>query len=448
MHAAEPIAAVATAPGRGAIGIVRLSGANLERIIEGIIGRRLAARKATFARFRDANGAAIDEGLVLYFPGPSSYTGEDVLEFHGHGGAAVLQAVLRRCMELGARLAEPGEFTRRAYLNDRMNLAQAEAVADLIDAATEAAARAAVRSLQGEFSRIINRIQDSLNSVRVFVEATLDFPEEDVDAFQRERMSEQLAAIEELVAETLRGARQGNLLRAGLTVVIVGPTNVGKSSLINRLCGEEVAIVTPIPGTTRDPIRQTIDVRGVPVHIVDTAGLRNTQDPVEAIGVERAKQVLATADLALVVSDAANPYAETGGPCAGAGIPRTVRQIRVQNKIDLTQMPAQVRQVGEVTEVWVSAMTGAGIELLQDQMLVAAGWERSDESQTWIARERHVQALTDCMAHLRAARSVDGPLELAAEEMRLAQVALSQVTGEMAADDLLGAIFSRFCIGK
>ncbi|MCS6785770.1 MAG: tRNA uridine-5-carboxymethylaminomethyl(34) synthesis GTPase MnmE, partial [Thiobacillaceae bacterium] len=362
---ADLIAAIATAPGRGGIGVVRLSGPDVGAVVQGVIGRPLKPRHATFCRFRDAQGEVIDEGIALYFPAPHSYTGEEVLELQGHGGMQVLQMLLERCLELGARLAEPGEFTRRAFLNDKLDLAQAEAVADLIDAQSRAAARCALRSLTGEFSQAVHALVADLVHLRSLVEATLDFPDEEIDFLRAADAEGQLAALETRLAEVLARARQGALLREGMTVVLIGQPNVGKSSLLNRLAGYEAAIVTDIPGTTRDTVREAIQLEGVPVHVIDTAGLRETRDPVEAQGIARTWAAIQRADVALLITDA-----QHGLTAREQEIIRQlpdIPRLTVHNKIDLTGEPPQLSADG--AELWLSALTGAGVELLRRRLL-------------------------------------------------------------------------------
>jgi tRNA modification GTPase len=448
--AADTIAAVATPAGRGGIGVVRVSGGDLGRLIAGILGSTPPARSATLATFRGVHGEALDQGIALYFPAPASYTGETVLELHGHGGPAVLALILNRCLDLGARIAEPGEFTRRAFLNGKLDLAQAEAVADLIDAATTTAARAAARSLTGAFSEEIHAAVDALIELRSFTEATLDFPDEDIEFMRSSDAAGKLAALRERVAAVVGRARQGSLLREGLDVVLIGQPNVGKSSLLNQLVGEDVAIVTPTPGTTRDAIRGRIEIGGIPLHVIDTAGLRPTADAVEKIGIERTWTAIARADLALVITDAREPeHAEDAAIVArlAPALPRIV----VRNKIDLAGIDPRSSRDDGVTEVWLSAKTGAGLAQLREAMLAAAG-AHDDMEGSFLARERHLRALEAASAHLTVAAehlaARPPPLELFAEELRQAQEALASITGEFTADDLLGAIFSRFCIGK
>jgi len=440
------IAAIATAHGRAGIGIVRVSGQSLVRFAEQLLGGVPPARRAARAAFRDADGAAIDDGIALYFATPHSYTGEDVLELHGHGGPVVLQMLLRRCFELGARLAEPGEFTRRAFLNDKLDLAQAEAVADVIEAATETAARCAVRSLQGEFSAAIGALRDQLIELRMLAEATLDFPEEEVDPLDRADARTRLARLRGALAETRARAKQGSLLRTGLHVVLAGQPNVGKSSLLNRLAGEELAIVTPIPGTTRDSVRQAIQIEGVPLNVVDTAGLRESADEVERLGIQRTWSEIERADLLLLVVDARDGVTAADEAIA-ARLPQRLRRVVVHNKIDLSGAAARTIEQPDGTAVYLSAKTGDGVDLLRQTLLQHAGWQSTEES-VFIARERHLVALRRAGEHLEAAGAQARSAELFAEELRLAQNELGAITGEFTADDLLGEIFARFCIGK
>lgn len=453
----QPIAAIATAPGRGAVGIVRVSGADLAPVIAGVCARALRPREATYLPFLAADGASIDQGLAIHFPAPNSYTGEEVLELQAHGGPVVLQLLLARCVEAGAsigvRVAQPGEFTERAFLNDKIDLAQAEAIADLIDASTEAAARSASRSLAGEFSREIHSLRDALIHLRMLVEATLDFPEEEIDFLKKADAQGQLARLRETLSGVLQKARQGALLREGIKVVIAGQPNAGKSSLLNALAGAELAIVTPVAGTTRDVVSQTIQIEGVPLHVVDTAGLRDSEDHVEKIGIERAWGQIAGADAVLFLHDltrAALPGYVQGDEAIARGLattlPASVPVIDVWNKIDAT-----AQQVADVPGLRLSAKTGAGLDALRRRLLTVAGWQAAPEG-VYIARERHVQALRQVDSHLARAhahlQAQAQSLDLLAEELRLAQNALNEITGEFTSDDLLGVIFSKFCIGK
>ena len=437
----DTIVAIATPPGRGGVGMVRVSGQSLATMAAAICGKPLRPRVAQHTRFLDVADQIIDDGLALFFAAPASFTGEDVLELHAHGSPMVLQALVRRCVELGARHAEPGEFTKRAYLNGKLDLAQAEAVADVIDAATESAARAAVRSLTGEFSSRIKVLQDKLIRLRMFVEATLDFPEEDVEFLEaehaREKLTETRAALEHVIAE----AGRGQLLHDGIRIVLAGEPNVGKSSLLNALAGDEIAIVTPIAGTTRDTVKSRISIKGLPTEVIDTAGLRDTTDPVEAMGIERTRAAIRDADLALVIVESDAPVSEQ----LINELPATLPRIIVRNKIDLQQQDARADAAG----VWLSAKTGDGIALLSDTIADAVGFNYREEG-GFMARERHVTALRIALAHLHdASAHLDHvALELFAEELRLGHDALGVITGEFTADDLLGEIFSRFCIGK
>jgi tRNA modification GTPase len=437
--ARDSIAAIATPAGRGAIGVVRVSGPAVPDIAAAVLGALPPPRQAQFGRFRDSAGAPIDEGLALYFPAPHSYTGEPVLELQGHGGPAVLHALLAACLDAGARLAEPGEFTRRAFLEGKLDLAQAEAVADLIDASTQEAARAALRSLNGEFSSAIHAIGSALIDLRALTEAMLDFPEEDIDAVHRGDATSRLEGISSALDEVQKRSREGSLLRSGIHVVLAGRPNVGKSSLLNRLAGEERAIVTPIAGTTRDALREPIQIDGVPLTLVDTAGLREATDAVEQLGIERTQRELARADLVVVVEEAAAAAAPS---LPRAGLAAQAQCIVVYNKADLA--PGFEPPAGAIA---VSAKTGLGLEALRKAILAAAGWSSTGES-VYLARERHLRALEKARAHIEAAQLELVRWELFAEELRLAHGALAAITGEFTADDLLGQIFSRFCIGK
>ncbi len=462
----DPIVAIATAPGRGAVGIVRVSGTGLDALTEALCGRALRPREATYLPFRDADGSAIDHGLALSFPAPHSFTGEDVLELQAHGGPVVLQLLLARCLAAaaetdpatgqprlaGLRVARPGEFTERAFHNDKIDLAQAEAIADLIDASTEAAARSASRSLSGEFSAEIHGLREALIHLRMLVEATLDFPDEEIDFLQRDDAQGQLERLRLQLDAVMQRARQGALLREGIKVVIAGQPNAGKSSLLNALAGAELAIVTPVAGTTRDVVAQTIQIEGVPLHVMDTAGLRHSEDLVEQIGIERAWGHIETADAVLFLHDltrldAPEYRAEEDRITLGLGqkLPRNIPVIDVWNKVDAATAPARL------SGVRLSAKSGQGLDELRRQLLQVAGWQAAPEG-VFIARERHVQALREVQAHLEVAASHLGaagaPLDLLAEELRLAQQALNRITGEFTSDDLLGVIFSSFCIGK
>ncbi len=462
----DPIVAIATAPGRGAVGIVRVSGRDLRLLAVALCGRTLTPRRAHYGPVLAADGGTIDQGLALWFAAPASFTGEDVLELQIHGGPVVLQLVVARCLEAAAeadpasgrprlprlRLSEPGEFTRRAFLNDKIDLAQAEAVADLIDASTEAAARSAARALAGALSDEVNALADRIVRLRTLVEATLDFPDEEIDFLGRADAQGQLDAIDAALARALGRARQGALLREGLRVVLAGQPNVGKSSLLNALAGAELAIVTSIAGTTRDKISQTIQIHGVPLHVTDTAGLRLDlagADEVERIGIARTWDAIGDADAVIFLHDLTRrgeaPYETAEARIAqrlAAGDP--TRLVHVHNKVD-----AVAAAPGE--GIAISAHTGQGLDALRDELLARAGWQAAAEGVV-IARARHVDALRRGADHLALARehaaSGDRALELLAEELRLAHRALGEITGQFTSDDLLGEIFGRFCIGK
>ena len=462
----DPIVAIATAPGRGAVGIVRVSGRGLDALVQALCGRALKPREATYLPFRDAQGEAIDQGLALFFPGPHSYTGEDVLELQAHGGPVVLQLLLARCLEAGAaadpatgqprlrglRVAQPGEFTERAFLNDKIDLAQAEAIADLIDASTSAAARSATRSLSGEFSREIHTLRDGLIHLRMLVEATLDFPEEEIDFLRKADAEGQLSKLQHNLYTVMQRARQGALLREGIKVVIAGQPNAGKSSLLNALAGAELAIVTPVAGTTRDKVEQTIQIEGVPVHVIDTAGLRESSDLVEQIGIERAWTEIAGADVVLFLHDLtrlnAPEYIAADVHIAAALAQTVLKNVPV---IDVWNKQDAAPEATPTAGIALSAKTTAGLQALRAALLQQAGWQAAPEG-VYLARERHVQALRRVDSDLAQAsgwlQQQAHALDLLAEELRLAQNALNEITGEFSSDDLLGVIFSSFCIGK
>jgi tRNA modification GTPase len=451
-----PIVAIATASGRGAVGIVRVSGPDIAAVVQGLCGKSLKPREATYLGFQDGDGGVIDRGLAIYFEGPNSYTGENVLELQAHGGPVVLQLLLARCMVLGQaqhlRLARPGEFTERAFLNDKIDLTQAEAIADLIDASTEAAARSAGRSLSGAFSKEIHVLRDALIHLRMLVEATLDFPEEEIDFLKKADAQGQLERLQLALQRVQDSATQGALLREGIKVVIAGQPNAGKSSLLNALAGAELAIVTPIAGTTRDRVEQTIQIEGVPVHVVDTAGLRDSDDVVELIGIARAWEAIEDADAVLFIHDLTR--IDAANYIAGeADITRALSQKLSKNTpvIDIWNKVDSVKQTTSRTGITLSAKTGVGLAELRQALLKAAGWQ-AQAGGIFIARERHVQALLRVQQHLEIAdqhlRAQAQSLDLLAEELRLGQNALSEITGEFTSDDLLGVIFSKFCIGK
>ncbi len=422
-----------------------MSGHNLASAALAIIGKLPQSRKVTYASFLDSEGQVIDLGIALFFQGPNSYTGEDVLELQGHGGPAVLQLVLQRCIQLGARLALPGEFTQRAFLNDKLDLAQAESVADLIDATTSQAARSALRSLSGDFSRLVHQLVAQLIDLRMLVEAMLDFPEEELDVPDISTRDAKLAQISCELQQTLSLAQQGSLLREGAHVVLIGQPNVGKSSLLNRLSGDDVALVSDIPGTTRDVIRQSIQLNGVPFHIFDTAGLRESEDTVELMGIAKTHSTILKSDVIILLLDANLGLRENDRKILSE-LPSETPRLCVMNKIDLTKETPRAETRLGVEYIYLSAKTGAGIEILREKLLALIGWH--NEAGVFMARARHVRALLQAQAHLdRAALEVKRS-ELFAEELRLAQESLNSITGEFSSDDLLGEIFSRFCIGK
>ena len=464
----DAIAAIATASGRGSVGIVRISGHMLGPLIQCICGRSLRPREATYLPFLDERGIPIDQGLAIFFPAPHSFTGEDVLELQAHGGPVVLQLLLSRCLDANAqlehapppslrlpriRLARPGEFSERAFLNDKIDLTQAEAIADLIDASTEAAARSASRSLSGAFSEEIHKLREALIHLRMLVEATLDFPEEEIDFLRKADAQGQLNRLQKMLGTVMARTRQGALLREGVKVVIAGQPNAGKSSLLNALSGAELAIVTPVAGTTRDKIQQTIQIQGVPLHIIDTAGLRVGLDEVEQIGIERAWEAIATADAVLFLHDLTRLHLveyqaddDTIADALKRKLPANVPVIDVWNKAD-----ALTSTIAQTNGLSLSAKTGFGLEALRVKLLEVAGWQPGTEG-VYSARERHVQSLQRVQSNLVAASEHLGSrvqsLDLVAEELRLGQNSLNEITGEFSSDDLLGVIFSSFCIGK
>ena len=448
-----PIIAVATAPGKAGVGIVRLSGQNLKPIIKALFDKELPPRQASLLSLRDASGQLIDQLVAIYFVAPNSFTGEDVLELQCHGGPQLIELVMKRCLELGKEvglvMAEPGEFTLRAYLNNKIDLAQAEAIADLIDAQSEAAVRGAARSLQGTFSEDINELVEEITQLRILVESTLDFPEEEIEFLENAQARERLLAVKQKLDVLRRGAQQGKILRDGIQLVLVGAPNVGKSSLLNRLAGEEVAIVTPIAGTTRDRVKESIQIGGVAMHIIDTAGLRQTADEVEAKGIERTWQAIENADLVIFLTD---PHAkQEADELRGRileSLPPKCPILELVNKADLL---GQGQVISKDGLLMISAKTGQGIEDLKQKILEAVGWAGPQEGAI-VARRRHLECIERAAEHIarseQFAANGNNSLELFAEELSLAQNHLGQITGKLLPDDLLGKIFSQFCIGK
>jgi len=477
-HAPAPIIALATAPGRGAVGVLRISGRGLGPWAQSLCGQALKPRHAHYLAIQDKTGTVIDHVLALFFKGPHSFTGDDVLELQAHGGPVVLHMLLARCLEhaaesagaAGLRLAQPGEFSQRAFLNGKLDLAQAEAIADLIDASTEAAARSASRSLSGEFSAHIHRLTDGLTHLRMLVEATLDFPEEELDFLQQADAAGQIQKLQTQLQEVMLKAQQGALLREGLRVVIAGQPNVGKSSLLNALAGQELAIVTPIAGTTRDKLQQELQIEGVPIHVMDTAGLRDSEDVVERMGIDRAWEAVETADAVLFLRDlsrANEPAYLQADEALSCDLDRRLGQrvprLNVWNKVDVVSGPEADKSLEKpsspasrgVPDLLISAQNGAGLDALRQQLLQLAGWQGGAQDGLFIARARHVAALQEASQHLQAAaerlhtKCQQAPaLDLLAEELRLCQVALGDITGQVSSDELLGHIFSKFCIGK
>ncbi len=446
------IAAIATPPGRGGVGIVRISGKNLASLAQTILGGLPEPRKARLSRFLDTGGQIIDQGIALYFPAPHSYTGEDVLELQGHGGPAIMNLLLSQCLACGARLAEPGEYTLRAYLNNKIDLLQAESVSNLIQASTSEAARCAVRSLQGVFSHAINELVQSLTTLRMLIEATLDFPEEEIEGLYNTEIHARLSTISEQLARVMSSAVRGNLLQEGVSVVLIGEPNVGKSSLLNQLAEDDVAIVTEIPGTTRDSIQRTITIAGVPIHVIDTAGLRETTDIVEQKGIERTQAAVKNADIRIHLIDGSRRLADDTSQSTLAAFAIDKPHITVINKIDLLDAQPRMAVSDNHVEIHLSARTGAGIAMLREQILKTAGWQTNQtEEGLFMARQRHLESLHTAQQHINAAWTYsesESHWELLAEELRIAQEALSSITGRFTADDLLGKIFSEFCIGK
>ena len=447
-----PIIAVATAPGKAGVGVVRISGQNLSSMIQALFQKALLPRQATLLSLRDAGGQLIDQLVAIYFVAPASFTGEDILELQCHGGPQLLELVMKRCLELGKDdglvIAEPGEFTLRAYLNNKVDLAQAEAIADLIDAQSEAAVRGAARSLQGVFSDDINNLVEEITQLRILVESTLDFPEEEIEFLENAQARERLAAVKAKLQALRDGAKQGKILRDGIQLVLAGAPNVGKSSLLNRLAGEEVAIVTPIAGTTRDRVKESIQIEGVPMHVIDTAGLRQTADEVEAKGIERTWDAIRLADVVvfLTAADAQNEANELRDQILEA-LPPKCPILEVVNKSDLLSKDSPIN----FGAIRISAKKGDGIEALKHQILEMVGWNGPQEGAI-VARRRHLDCIERAAEHIEKseqfAANGNNSLELFAEELFLAQNHLGQITGKLLPDDLLGKIFSQFCIGK
>ncbi|GKS68179.1 tRNA modification GTPase trmE [Nitrosomonas sp. PY1] len=449
MANSDTIAAIATPPGRGGIGVIRISGADLKDFSKTLLGKSPIPRQAMLQSFLDAEGRVIDQGIALFFPAPYSYTGEDVLELQGHGGPAIQSLLLNQCLIAGARLAQPGEFTLRAYLNNKIDLIQAESVADLIEANTYEAARCATNSLRGDFSKKIEGLVNMLTELRMFIEATINFPEDNIGDLPLSPIEEKLRQIDTQFKQIFQTAQQGKILKEGIRIVLAGEPNVGKSSLLNQLAEDDVAIVTEIPGTTRDVIERTITIEGIAIHIIDTAGLRETSDIVERKGIERTHAAIKNAHMIVWVMDISQRSPSTEAETMYS-IPADIPRITVHNKIDLINESARIKQHSNSTTVNLSAKTGAGIDLLRKEILAISGWRHSTEG-LFTARQRHLEALTMAQAHLNSARTFiahESQLELLAEDLRLSQLALSSITGEFTADDLLGEIFSHFCIGK
>jgi len=442
----DTIAAISTASGSSGIGVVRVSGPAAQSIATKVLGHCPKPRYAAYLPFLDADGQLIDRGIAIYYAAPNSYTGEDVLELQAHGGPALMQILLSRCLSLGARQPVPGEFTRRAYLNDKMDLAQAEAVADVINAATTEAAKSAMRSLSGEFSNRINQLLTRLIELRMYVEACLDFPEEEIDFITQGNVEQKIKDIVIALQKIYGEAKQGNLLREGMTVVLVGQPNVGKSSLINQLAAEEVAIVTSIAGTTRDTIKSSIQINGIPLHVVDTAGLRETEDEIERFGIARTWRALENANIALLLVDSTHGITEMEKSIIER-LPKDLPKIWVHNKIDLSSKAPSAETIDQELHIYLSAKTGLGIDLLREHLLKLIGWQSTSEG-VFMARTRHLEAIKQVEQFLLTGLVAIGQSEIVAENLRMAQEALNSITGEFTPDDLLGEIFSKFCIGK
>ena len=450
MNYQETIVAIATPPGKGGIGVVRISGKNLKPLAQAILGFVPEPRYAHHSNFYDADGQVIDQGIAIYFVSPHSYTGDDVLELQGHGSPAIMNLLLSRCMAVGARLAQPGEFTLRAFLNGKLDLIQAESVADIINATSEQAAHCAVQSLQGLFSQKIYGLVASITELRVLIEATLDFPEEETENLHAIQISKRLVSICVKLQQIFDSSKQGCLLQEGIRIVLVGKPNVGKSSLMNQLAEDDISIVTEIPGTTRDAVQQTIHISGVPLHLVDTAGLRETDDIVEQSGIVRTFNAMKKADMLLLVVDSRSMNLDDIS--LPEGLPSALPRITIYNKIDLLNKEPTITEDSNGPVIWLSAKTGKGLPLLRQKLLSTAGWQSGNAGEgIFMARQRHLEALHQAKVTLQNAVILAeelSQLDLLAEELRMAQQALSTITGEYTADDLLGEIFSSFCIGK
>lgn len=441
----DTIAAIATASGIASIGVIRISGSQAKQIAQAILGQTISPRVAYYLPFLDSDQTVIDRGIAIFFAGPHSYTGEDVLELQAHGGSIVLQLLLQACLKQGARQAEPGEFTKRAFLNGKMDLAQAEAVVDILNASTVQAAKSAMRSLSGEFSKLIHILLNELTELRVYVEACIDFPEEDIDFISAGRIQERIHNIQTELAKIFKQSQQGVLLKDGLVVVLIGQPNVGKSSLINQLSGDEVAIVTPVAGTTRDTISTDIQIQGVPFTLVDTAGLRETNDEIEKIGIAKTWKTIERANIALFLVDANHGIGEKEKSILDR-LPQEVKKIWVHNKIDLTEHLAEIQYQSD-PHVYISAKHGEGVDLLKKVLLESVGMQDLGEN-AFTARTRHLKTISLVADYLNLSLANLAQAELLAENLRLAQQELSSITGEFTADDLLGEIFGSFCIGK
>ena len=448
LNVSNTIAAISTPIGAGGIGIIRISGSLALKIGQKISGAKLLPRIANFYSFKDLQGSLIDQGLVLFFPAPNSFTGEDVVELQCHGGAVVVQSILSLCLEMGADLAEPGDFTKRAYLNNKIDLAQAESVVDLINASTKEAVKSAANSLSGKFSLEINNLLKYLIELRTYVEACLDFPEEDIDFISEGKVKEKLKNLSKTMIMIMESASQGQLLRDGISLVLVGQPNVGKSSLLNQLSGEEKAIVTEIPGTTRDAITSDIDLNGIPLNIIDTAGLRKTDDPIEKFGIEKTWSSLEKGHIALFLVEVSKGITEYEKSILNR-LPKDIKRIWIFNKIDLSKEKAKIRDINKDKAVYISAKNGEGLDLLKQVILTLIGFENTEDNQNkFMARKRHLEALEKVYQSLQKAESNIDSAELVAEELTISQRHLSSITGEFTSDDLLGEIFSKFCIGK